>query len=129
MDLHLSEHVCCMWQGMHPSLMSSAPQLESVVLRIRKIAHTLLGAAFPDDQPLLEAGLDSLGALELQSSVGQAFHMQLPATTIFDHPTVHALSKYVYTQVALNNTSAGNELILLLHVHQRLQLRINNPNQ
>ena len=43
----------------------------------------------------MEAGLDSLGAVELQASLGTAFGLQLPATATIDHPTSAALAAHI----------------------------------
>lgn len=45
--------------------------------------------------PLMEAGLDSLGAVELRAALSSAFGVELPATLTFDHPTIAALSKHL----------------------------------
>jgi acyl carrier protein len=45
-----------------------------------------------DDQPLAEAGLDSLGAAELRGAVLVRFGVDLAPTAVFDHPTVAALA-------------------------------------
>ena len=74
--------------------------MEPTCLRIRSIVQTTLGAAVPDDQPLMEAGLDSLGAVDLRNAIGEAFHLQLPATAIFDYPTITAMSQYICSQMA-----------------------------
>ena len=47
------------------------------------------------DQPLMEAGLDSLGAVELRNALGARFGIEMPATLTFDHPSITALAAYV----------------------------------
>lgn len=46
-------------------------------------------------QPLMEAGLDSLGAVELRDTLSAKFEVETSATFIFDHPTVSALAAYL----------------------------------
>ena len=53
----------------------------------------------------MEAGLDSLGAVELRNTLADRFAADLPATFIFDYPTAGALIQYLsnaasVTQVA-----------------------------
>ena len=52
------------------------------------------------DQPLMEAGLDSIGAVELRNAVGAKFGVDLPATVTFDHPTPQALARFLAAREA-----------------------------
>lgn len=41
--------------------------------------------------PTVQAGLDSLGAIDLQNAISSKLGVALPATLIFDFPTIRAL--------------------------------------
>ena len=43
----------------------------------------------------MEAGLDSLSAVELRNDLAAAFDTELPATLIFDYPTIPALASFI----------------------------------
>ena len=55
----------------------------------------ILGAAVPSSQPFMEAGLDSLGAVDLRNALEARFGVELPATATFDFPTVLAMAAHV----------------------------------
>jgi acyl carrier protein len=55
----------------------------------------MLGSTPALEQPLLEAGLDSLGAVELRNSLAVLFGIDLPATVTFDHPTAATLGTFI----------------------------------
>ena len=55
----------------------------------------MLGAAPGLEQPLMEAGLDSLGAVELRNGLATLFAVELPATVTFDYPTAAALGTFI----------------------------------
>ena len=59
----------------------------------------VLGLEVAPDQPLMEAGLDSIGAVELRNAVGAKFCVDLPATVTFDHPTPQALASFLAARV------------------------------
>ena len=60
----------------------------------------------PDTQPLMEAGLDSLAAVELRNGLASTFGLELPATLVFDHPTITALAGYVVEHAPAASSAA-----------------------
>ena len=60
----------------------------------------ILGAGLDPEQPLMAAGLDSLGAVELRNSLEGRLGVQLPGTLVFDYPTTAALAGYLARRLA-----------------------------
>ena len=52
-----------------------------------------------DDRPLQELGLDSLLAVELRNVVGAALGRTLPATVLFNYPSIQALAGWLETEL------------------------------
>ncbi|WP_435276386.1 beta-ketoacyl reductase [Psychrobium sp. nBUS_13] len=51
------------------------------------------------EQPLIELGLDSLIAIELRNILSDISGVNLPATILFDHPTIRQLAAYIAEQI------------------------------
>jgi acyl carrier protein len=49
--------------------------------------------------PLGDLGLDSLLAVELRNTLGSALGHSLPATLLFDYPSIETLTEYLLTEV------------------------------
>lgn len=62
----------------------------------------------------MEAGLDSLTAIELRNAIERRFAVQLPATIIFDYPSIDALTGFVVSLAAPKpaNTSAQSGTLI-----------------
>ena len=63
---------------------------------VASIVQSVLGNLPAYDQPLMEAGLDSLGAVELRNALGSRFGLtSLPATLTYDYTTIGALAAHL----------------------------------
>ncbi|HEY5052823.1 MAG TPA: alpha/beta fold hydrolase, partial [Solirubrobacterales bacterium] len=103
----------------HLATVSEADREATVLALVREHVATVLGHASADaieeDQPLLELGLDSLGAVELRNRLAHAAGVQLPTTVVFDHPTSAELARHLSLSleegtdggVAVNGDMAG----------------------
>ncbi len=74
---------------------STAMSAAEVQEQVTDIVSGMLGAAVKPAQPLMQAGLDSLAAVELRNELATRFGVELPATAMFDYPTISALSGFI----------------------------------
>jgi acyl carrier protein len=83
---------------------------------IRGAVSSVLGADVSAEQPLVEAGLDSLGAVELRNEIGKAVGLELPGTLVFDYPSVAAITGMLAAKLARKQESPpAREVPAALH--------------
>ena len=79
--------------------LSAAERQAAVTELVRAQAAAVLGygaaESVPVDRAFQELGVDSLMAVDLRNRLGRAVGLTLPATLIFDHPSVKALTEFV----------------------------------
>jgi acyl transferase domain-containing protein/NADPH:quinone reductase-like Zn-dependent oxidoreductase/acyl carrier protein len=73
---------------------------------IMRVLESTIGSVVDPDAPLMEAGLDSLGAVELGNQLQQESGHTLPSTLIFDYPTARQLAQY-FEGTAVSEETAG----------------------
>ena len=73
----------------------AAVDVAAIEAAVHGAVKGILGADVGSTEPLMAAGLDSLGAVELHSSLEQKLGLQLPSTLVFDYPTVAALTEFL----------------------------------
>ena len=84
-------------------------RLEDVAAEILVVVKDVLGAEVGLNEPLMDAGLDSLGAVEFKNAVENRMGVSLPVTAVFDYPTISALAGYIHaSSSAAVVSSAGN---------------------
>ncbi|AUA16933.1 Erythronolide synthase, modules 1 and 2 [Streptomyces malaysiensis subsp. malaysiensis] len=78
---------------------------------VRDHTATVLGFVDADsvdaDRGLMEAGFDSLTAVELRNRLGAASGLRLPATLLFDYPSCRAIAGYLATELVPEPAAAG----------------------
>lgn len=75
----------------------SATSVQGVIMAL--VTRLLGSDSIGQDEPLMAAGLDSLGATELVQSLQTAFDVSLPATMVFDYPTSTAMAAFISQHV------------------------------
>lgn len=63
----------------------------------------------PHNQPLMEAGLDSLAAVELRNALGAKLNVDLPATVTFDYPSIGALAGFIASKATPASADLADE--------------------
>jgi hypothetical protein len=86
--------------------MSAEQRLAYVTGEVEAAAKAIIGGSVSAGEPLMAAGLDSLGAVELRNSLESRLGLELPSTLVFDYPTVAAIAGYVSTSLAASEPAA-----------------------
>lgn len=60
-----------------------------------KTLEDLLGAKIAVDVPLMSVGLDSIAATEFTRLLSEKIGRELPATLLFDHPSVGSIASFL----------------------------------
>lgn len=79
---------------------SSRQEEDSVLPAILSALSALGAAAVAQDQPFMDAGLDSMGMVQLRNELMDTFRVDLPSTATFDHPTPAALARFIAQRLA-----------------------------
>jgi acyl carrier protein len=80
---------------------------EVLEMHVREIAASVLGVKNGDSvdsrRPLHELGMDSLMAVEMRNALARTLDRTLPATLLYDYPTVELLSAHLFSQLRGGN--------------------------
>ncbi|PSC74792.1 Polyketide synthase [Micractinium conductrix] len=79
----------------------SSEVMRSVVEHLASEVRDLLGLEIGLDEPLMAAGLDSLGVVQLRNAITERFGVEVPPTVALDFPTILALAGFVAQKLAV----------------------------
>jgi len=103
--------------------------------QVEAVAVSIIGSDVGHEEPLMAAGLDSLGAVELRNGLESQLGLELPSTLVFDYPTINSISDYIRDNLITEDTdvvhvmddvphiadmNASDELISISCLSQRL---------
>ena len=66
------------------------------------VAHEVMGTIIDMNAPLMSAGLDSLAAVELVSTLASRLNVDIESTALFDYPSLDLLANFVSSKLAAN---------------------------
>jgi len=98
-------------------LAAAAPKRRPLLLRdfVRSATIGVLGwdesRTLGNDAPLTEAGLDSLLSVELRNVLSRSLGLSLPATLLFDHPTIASLERCLLTELRYAEDDGKSETV------------------
>jgi myxalamid-type polyketide synthase MxaB len=96
-----------------PLLFSASPGRRAVIVleQLQKQAAKTMGLDAGDTidpgRPLTDLGLDSLMAVELRNEIAKQIGKSLPATLLFNHPTLDELTAYLLDEVLTSDLETG----------------------
>ena len=66
-----------------------------IIETVSAVVFETAGTSLAADTPLMSAGLDSIAATALATTLAQRVDAELPQTLLFDHPTTGAVASFV----------------------------------
>ena len=82
-----------------PTLSSTVDVTAAVLDALSEVLGSSAAAAVAADAPLMAAGLDSLGAVELRNTLQATFRVALPPTLAVDYPTPATIAKLIASRL------------------------------
>jgi len=77
---------------------------------IRRILGWGAEQSVPSDKGLFDLGVDSLSAVDLKNRLQNSLRIKIPATLVFDYPTVTAMVEFLASQGTMPSAPAEPEL-------------------
>ena len=94
----------------HPLLdMPEEERMLHLQAQVMTEVRNVVGHAIHPEEPLMTAGLDSRGGMELRRTMATALGMQLPVTLLYDYQTIDDIVEYINSTVVESAAKAAAE--------------------
>lgn len=78
------------------------PTKEYILENLYALSANIVGDKVEQDSPLMDSGMDSLSSVEFRNQVrGLVPGVNLPASLVFDHPNLRAMTDFIYEKAAV----------------------------
>eukprot|EP00982_Pelagococcus_subviridis_P005836 29850-Pelagococcus_subviridis.AAC.1 len=71
---------------------------------VRSIVREIIGCDVGMQEPLMEAGLDSIVAIDLANTISEKFDLRLASTLAFDYPTIALIAVHVMSKMQVQTS-------------------------
>ena len=97
--------------GPKPVARQKPAALDRVMIleQVEATTTSIVGGDVGVDEPLMAAGLDSLGAVELRNGLESRLGLELPSTLVFDYPTIAAITEFIENSISQDVVEADAE--------------------
>jgi acyl transferase domain-containing protein/NADPH:quinone reductase-like Zn-dependent oxidoreductase/acyl carrier protein len=99
-DEDLPQHISTVQRRPRKPKASSHDRTSLLQSQVSAVAASVLGSDVGPDEPLMDAGMDSLGSVEFKNAVTAQLGFELPVTAAFDYPSVAAIAGYLASQLS-----------------------------
>jgi acyl carrier protein len=93
--------------GLPAAALDPAKMKASVLAEAQSVLQSVLGSDVPANEPLMAAGLDSLSSIEFKNGLEGRLSLALPATLVFDYPTLDTMAAFISKQMVAAAGTAG----------------------
>lgn len=97
-------------KGAYPLAHMTDEELSRHLTRIvAKEVKDVMGYSVPNDEPLMAAGMDSRGGMELRRTIAAATQLPLPVTMLYDYPSISAMVGFLTKLARRQQTLEGDQ--------------------
>ena len=83
---------------------------EEIRSEVARVLSLHKSSELPVDRPLVDLGMDSLLAIQIRNRISEKLKVSMPATLLFDYPTIEACANHVFTDILNLNVKDADSM-------------------